>query len=122
MIKAPISKTGEIKYLEFIKISILILFFYALFSVNIEKVSYSFHYATSVNILIVNIVVFALFIFTLFLELIELFKIIRKYIIKSIPLCIFVYDIYEDMISTIKEFINNLNNSNSHIKLCVIRC
>lgn len=122
MIKAPISKTGEIKYFEFIKIAILILLFYAFFSINIEKVSYSFHFATTINILIVNGILFGLFAFTAFLELIELFALIKKTIIKYVPICVFVYSIYETILSVIKEFINNLNNSNNHIKLCVIRC
>ena len=121
MIKAPISKTGDIRYFEFIKIFILVSFFYALFSMFSELRQYNL---ITINSYVVNIILLLMLIIpiiALVIEASEIIKSIRSFIITYIEVNTrFFIDVNFFVNDVIKTLV--LNSTKSYQMLCVVRC
>jgi len=120
MIKAPITKTGDIRYFEFIKIFVLVAFFVALITSFTESGSYTLHVNPIVGFMIFMILFSYMLIVSIYEDAKIVVCILKEVIITFIP----VY--FLDLVKTVNKavvklktlFITDLSQAN----LCVVRC
>ncbi|PAT01033.1 hypothetical protein CI105_08855 [Candidatus Izimaplasma bacterium ZiA1] len=117
MIKYPISKTGNIKYLEVFKIFVLISFFYAIIS-NLNSTLILNNILVYFAYLIVGVLIF-LVVYVNVIEISEILKnklwfLLQIYQVKLKN----VYYRYTDLVNNL--FFKDLRNIN--LKFCVVRC
>lgn len=120
MIKAPITKNGDIRYFEFIKLVVLVAFFVALVTNFTEQekffVSINSIYGVAVSIIFICVTLIT----EIYRDLKAILSIIKGVIISYIPV---YYVEIKRGISTIIETISSLFISDlSQAKLCVVRC
>ena len=121
MIKSPITKTGDIRYFEVIKIFILISFFFMFFSKTLTTHFAPMEKASSVMVTTLTV----LFIFHLLVSLLsefkELYNILRSFVITFIDVPrLKTKDFVKIFIQSGTQFIPL--NKNIYLKLNVIRC
>ena len=122
MFKSPITKTGDIRYFEFIKLFVLVSFFYAFIS-NLTNSS-SFVYQTSPLWLLVTIYILIV-ISALFASCVELFNImktIKGFVIKAITISSTNVTICMSLVTKYTKTGTIHMSSPNHQKLCVVRC
>ena len=122
MFKSPITKTGDIRYFEFIKLFVLVSFFYAFIS-NISNSS-SFVYQTSplwLSVVIYSLIVISALVASC-VELFNIMNIIKGFVVNVITISSTNVTIRMSLVTKyIKTGINHLSCPN-HQKLCVVRC
>lgn len=120
MIKAPITKTGEIRYIEFIKIFFLVSFFIAFISKLTEQPQFFLQVSPVISINILNVIIILIFSTNVVRDLNDVTAIIASFVIKTIPgLSIhFKEQVMELFIPFKSIFATDLLQS----KLCVVRC
>ena len=120
MIKAPITNTGEIRYFEFIKIFVLVSFFYGLFSIFSSLDSFTITNASIYTIYLIYCLMMVIPVITLISEAIQLLKTIKSFVIEMIHLntrvIVYIKEVAIEFTSMINISLTNYK------KLCVIRC
>lgn len=122
MIKAPITKTGEIRYFEFIKIFLLVSFFYSFFSLFASQPHLSLENASVFTINIILYLFVIVLLVAVVFETLELIDLVKSFIVKRIPLYIsFILEFKTIITYKISTIFSTVDN-NLYNKLCVIRC
>ncbi len=119
MIKAPITKTGDIKYFELIKIFVLVSFFYAFSSFLTDQSSLVLGTQSILVLNLINILVTFVVLFVSYGDVVELIEIIKSFAIKLIIMP--VIEVKEVIVNTVSSFTEYISNK-TFLSLCVIRC
>ena len=120
MIKAPITKTGDIRYFEFIKIFVLVSFFIAFTSIIVDQPQFILQISPIVPTTIINVIVLITVVHTIICDLKEIVVILKDVIITYIPS--YNIKLKETIMEQILPFISIFKPDLLQSKLCVIRC
>ncbi|AIO19117.1 hypothetical protein KQ51_01240 [Candidatus Izimaplasma bacterium HR1] len=120
MIKAPITKTGEIRYLEFIKIFVLVSFFIALIMTVIDQPQFLLHISPIITGNVLSVIMVASLISTIITDLRTIFITLKEVIITFIP--VYYFKTEEQFMELITPFISIFKTDLLQSKLCVVRC
>lgn len=121
MIKSPISKTGDIKYFEVIKIVILISLFYGYFTkYSVESFS-TISQATPIMIIIISVLFIVQIVLTGFKEAQELMDLVLSF--KLIPATQkrLKLEIIHEIVLNVKDIFITIK-TNTYLRINVIRC
>ena len=120
MIKAPITKTGEIRYLEFIKIFVLVSFFIALIMTFIDQPQYILQVSPVITGNVLSVLVVSSLLSTILTDLKAIVLLLKEVIITYIP--VYYINTKEQFIEFITLFISIFKPDLLQSKLCVVRC
>ena len=122
MIKRPISKTGDIQYLELGKIVVLLSFLFAVVSSVTDSLKFNLANASTVVSVIIFMLVGCIAMVFLFVELSELFSLLKRFVVRIFLQRVYVTVLY--VIDWIEETVNEpfvISSSEYRNKLCVSR-
>lgn len=120
MIKAPITKSGEIKYFEFIKIFVLVAFFVAFISVVVDQPQYLLNVSPLITGNVVTVLLLISLSCAITNDLKTIYVTLKEVIITYIP--VYYFKSKEQFMDIITPFISIFKSDLLQSKLCVIRC
>ena len=120
MIKAPITKAGDIRYFEFIKIFVLVAFFVALLTNFTESGNYFLNVNPMIGIVVFTTIFGYMLSFSIYEDTKIVLGILKEVIITFIPIYFvkLLTSVRNIVIKHKTLFISDL----SQAKLCVVRC
>lgn len=120
MIKAPITKTGEIRYIEFIKIFVLVSFFIAFITRVSEQPQFLVQISPVITVNVLNIFIMIVLSVHLAKELRELLLTVKSFVVTLVP--VYCINLKQKFMEVIIPFISIATPDLLQSKLCVVRC